>query len=297
MIEFKAFQLHKAFTISEIMSFYYMEVASSFSFPPQRHDFWEMVYVDKGELQVETAAGMHRLPQGQIIFHEPQEYHVGKAIRNTAPNLVVLTFACDAACLSSLRGKIFQLNPGEREVLACLIREGTRVFNPPIDSPDIRYLERRDPAPFAGEQVICNYLEIFLILLLRRADPLPGEETAQSALPLLTRQDTGLDLINQVIRYLSQHTAERLSVEQLCQLFYTSRSYLMSAFKQRTQHSPMEYFNLLKIDRGKSLIRAGRQSLSQIAEQLSYRDLGSFSRQFKKITGMSPTEYRRLIKS
>jgi AraC-like DNA-binding protein len=297
MVEFKALQLQKVFSIREIMSFYYIELSSDFSFPAEEHDFWEFIYVDKGEIQVETHSGVHLLSPGHIIFHEPHEGHVGRAIHRSAPNLIVLAFSCDAPCLSFFKGKVCQLNENERDILIKLVLEGTRAFSPPIDSPRIQHLERRYPAPFASEQAICNYLEIFLILLMRRDDPLSAEDRNKSVMPMLSRQDTRLDLINQIIGYLHQHVDGHLSIDQLCQIFYTSRSYLMDTFKLRTEYSLMEYFSLLKIDRSKTLIRAGNQTLTQIADQLSYKDLGTFSRQFKKVTGMSPTEYRHLIKS
>lgn len=297
MLEFKAFQLQKVFSIHEIMSFYYMEVSGSFAHPSEKHEFWEFVYVDKGAFEVETSAGAQVLSQGQIIFHAPGEAHIGKAVQNAAPNLIVLTFHCAAACLSYFQGQVFRLREGEREILSRLVLEGTQAFSPPIDSPQIRHLERRSPAPFASDQVICNYLEIFLILLMRRKDPLSAADAGKSVMPMLAGQDTGLDLINQVISYLNRQVDQRLSIELLCQTFFTSRSYLMNAFKLRTGNSPMEYFKHLKIDRSKTLIRAGGLTLTQIADQLAYQDLGSFSRQFKKMTGMSPTEYCNLVKS
>lgn len=57
----------------------------------------------------------------------------------------------------------------------------------------------------------------------------------------------------------------------------------------------MEFFNRLKIEKAKELIRTRQFTFSQIADQLGYSSIHYFSRQFKKITGMSPTEYTESV--
>mgnify|MGYP000429479181 CR=1 FL=1 len=58
----------------------------------------------------------------------------------------------------------------------------------------------------------------------------------------------------------------------------------------------MEYFNGLKIQRAKDMIRDGRKNLTEIAGFLSYSSLPYFSKQFKKATGMAPMEYASSVK-
>ena len=58
----------------------------------------------------------------------------------------------------------------------------------------------------------------------------------------------------------------------------------------------IRYFISLKIGRAKELIRDRNMNFSQIADALGYSSVHYFSRQFKRITGMSPSEYSRSIK-
>ena len=54
---------------------YYFEFSKNFSHTPEKHEFWEMVYVDNGKI-VATSDGITKtLSQGQVIFHEPGELH------------------------------------------------------------------------------------------------------------------------------------------------------------------------------------------------------------------------------
>ena len=56
-------------------SIYYFEFSKNFSHAPEKHDFWEMVYVDSGSINAITNGIGCTLSQGQAIFHEPMEMH------------------------------------------------------------------------------------------------------------------------------------------------------------------------------------------------------------------------------
>ena len=67
----------------------------------------------------------------------------------------------------------------------------------------------------------------------------------------------------------------------------------MRVFKEQTGHSPMDYFIQLKMQHACKLLAFRRDSIGQIGKELGYQDPYYFSRAFRKVIGMSPTEYRR----
>jgi len=69
------------------------------------------------------------------------------------------------------------------------------------------------------------------------------------------------------------------------------RAHLFNAFKARTGLSPKQYLTKIRIDKAKELL-AGPLTIDQIASSVGFNDALYFSRQFKKSTGMSPSEYR-----
>lgn len=75
-----------------------------------------------------------------------------------------------------------------------------------------------------------------------------------------------------------------------------SRSSLQKLFQKEKGCGPMEYFNRIKIQRAKAMIRDGSKNFTEIAGFLSYSSPQYFSRQFKKSTGMSPMEYASSVK-
>ena len=75
------------------------------------------------------------------------------------------------------------------------------------------------------------------------------------------------------------------------------RSQLQKLFQQKTGLGIIEYFSNMKIETAKEMIRTGHMNFTQISEQLGYTSIHYFSRQFKKITDMTPSEYASSIKA
>ena len=75
------------------------------------------------------------------------------------------------------------------------------------------------------------------------------------------------------------------------------RSQLQKLFREEYQCSVIEFFSRMKIDFAKQLIRENEMNFTQISDFLSYSSIHYFSRQFKKLSGMTPTEYATSIKA
>ena len=85
-------QLNNIINIHKIVTLNYFEFAKDFQYKGEKHNFWELVYVDKGKLTVETDEDSYTLNQGECVFHRPNEFHRHKANGVTAPNYVVICF-------------------------------------------------------------------------------------------------------------------------------------------------------------------------------------------------------------
>ena len=89
----------------------------------------------------------------------------------------------------------------------------------------------------------------------------------------------------------------QMSIDQICHDNLVSRSILQKIFKQHANCGPIDYFSNMKISAAKQMIRNRHMNFTQIADNLGYASIHYFSRQFKKITGLSPSEYAASIKS
>ncbi|MFD0710733.1 helix-turn-helix domain-containing protein [Paenibacillus sp. GCM10027626] len=280
-------------TVRQIVSLHYFEFSKDFIFDGEKHNFWEFVYVDRGEVEVIADEEIFLLKQGDIIFHKPNEYHNVWANKRIAPNVIIISFVCRSPGMRNFENKLFSLNDSQQQLMAQLLKNGFAAFHPPFDDPRNHTLKKREDAPPAAEQQVRIYLELLLIHLLEDMDSsMPRHRLSGAA-----KEQSDRDLIRQISAYMEQHVFQSLKVERICQAFSISRSHAFAIFKERTGQSIMHHFRSLKIERAKQMIREERHNITEIAELLQYSSVHSFSRQFKMIVGMSPTEYARSVKS
>ena len=102
--------------------------------------------------------------------------------------------------------------------------------------------------------------------------------------------------LDSIIQYMAAHIYEPLKIQTLCDEFSLSRSALHALFQDEKHCGPIEFFNSMKIERAKELIRDGSMNFTEIAHFLSYSSLQYFSKQFKKATSMSPLEYASSVR-
>jgi len=88
-----------------------------------------------------------------------------------------------------------------------------------------------------------------------------------------------------------------VSVKEICHDNLISRSQLQKLFREQHQCGVIELFLQMKIEFAKQLIREDQMNFTQISDFLGYSSIHYFSRQFKKITGMTPSEYSSSIKA
>ena len=159
---YETIRLQKPFTIDEIVSIHYFEYTSTYAFEGEQHDFWEFLYVDKGEVSVRADETDHTLRKGQIIFHKPGEFHSLRAGGGTAPNLVVVGFVCKSPAMRFFEDRVESLGDVGRDLLATIVAEAQDAFSSNLGDPQMLRLERREDPPFGGEQLIAAALEELL---------------------------------------------------------------------------------------------------------------------------------------
>ena len=103
--------------------------------------------------------------------------------------------------------------------------------------------------------------------------------------------------VEKIIIYLEENIDQNLTLDQICSNTMIGKSLIQKIFKEETGWSVMEYYYRIKINRAKLLIQKGDLNFSGIAENLGYSTIHYFSRQFKKIVGMNPSEYAKSIDS
>lgn len=294
-MEYVRLELRDELVVRRLISFSYKELSNDYSHQGESHDFWEFAYLDKGEVWITTETGEHALNQGDLVFYRPNEFHSLRTNRVTAPNLFIVAFDCYSPVMDLFGGRVFALREEERRLIALLIEEGSRVFDRPIQAPRVEALRRAEHVPFGAEQLLRLYLETLLILLARKSSS--REIAAPAKLPSLLQHNKDSELSERVTAYMQAHLADELTLDLLCAEFSVGKSQLKKAFKSSHGAGVMETFAEMKMWAAKTMIRETSFNLTEIGERLGYNSIHSFSKAFKKATGMTPSEYTRSAKA
>lgn len=292
-------ELRDSISIGKIYSIHYFEYMSDFSFEGESHDFWEFICVDKGEVGVTGGNTFTVLKKGDIAFHLPNEFHNVRATGEIAPNLVVVSFQCHSEAMRFFKKRILRIDETERNFLASIIIEARRCFDCRLDDPYLQNMPQKEPDMFGAEQLIRILLEQFLIHIIRRySNPIVFQKKLPQTEPQKTTKNrSDNDIFNRVLDYLENNISSHVTIEQICRDNLIGRSQLQKIFKERSSLGIIEYFSQMKIDAAKEMIRTNRMNFTQISEHLGYTSIHYFSRQFKKVTGMTPSEYASSIKA
>jgi AraC family transcriptional regulator len=96
-----------------------------------------------------------------------------------------------------------------------------------------------------------------------------------------------------VIQYLEENVAKQISLATLAELAQLSPFHFCRAFKQSFGMPPHRYHSHRRVERAKTLLARGTRSVTDIAIEIGFSETSSFTAAFHKITGLTPTSYRR----
>ena len=154
-------------------------------------------------------------------------------------------------------------------------------------------MEIKKDSLFGSQQMILLYLQELLISMIRR-HTLPQISMPVNRLPA---PKNGSAIYNKIIFYLEEHIREFVTIEDICHDNLIGRSQLQKLFREQHQCGIIEFFTEMKVEFAKQLIRENQLNFTQISDFLGYSSIHYFSRQFKKVTGMTPSEYSTSIKA
>ena len=191
-------------------------------------------------------------------------------------------------------GQLIFHRPNEfHNLMGMLIAEARRCIKTPLDDPYTEKMEKKEDFLFGSQQLIRIYLEQMLIYMIRRNSSPPMTVPVSQFVNLKNNSA----VYKRVIAYMEDHIRENITLCDLCHDNMIGRSQLQKIFQEQHQCGAMDFFSRLKIAYARQLIRENQMNFTQISEFLGYSSIHYFSRQFKKISGMTPTEYITSIKA
>lgn len=289
---FEEHPLLPVYSVKSLINASYYRMKPEYRWRGERHNFWELVYVDKGEAVIVSEDMEFLLKTGEMVFHKPNEWHnVGNG-GSSENGVVVIAFVLEGEDTSEFEGNIVSLGPPEKQCLTTVVREAENAYRYfDNDPPFVRLVPRENAAPGA-DQMIRTCLEQLLIYVYRRGEKIGTKSRALSSNVL----NHHADLVSRAKEYVEAHMSEKLTQASIALALHTSVSQLKAVFREQEGQSMMSYLSDLRILYAKRLIRERDLNFTQIAEATGYESLYYFSARFKKQTGMTPTEYARSVR-
>ena len=236
------------------------------------HPFTELFYVVDGKGEFNIQGQRFPVKPNDFVIINPQVEHTELSSPDEPLEYIVL----------GINGLSFSnLTP---------VSEGGHpfsFFNLRDEQKDIlRYLnamvQEATSQQMSYELVCHNLLEILLIKILRH----------QHFDLEVGKQSKATKDISFIKHYLETYYHESIQLEDLASMTHLSRFYISHSIKKEIGMSPMEYLIAIRIKESKILLRTTNYSISQVADIVGFTTPTYFSKQFRKSTGISPTDYR-----
>ena len=101
--------------------------------------------------------------------------------------------------------------------------------------------------------------------------------------------------IDAAAMYFNEHYSEEISIEDYAETHHMSTSWFIRNFKQYTGFTPLQYILSIRIYNAEALLKSNQYNVTEISSIVGYENPLYFSRIFKKVKGVSPSEYRKSI--
>jgi AraC-like DNA-binding protein len=201
----------------------------------------------------------------------------------------IISFVCKSEAVHFFENKKLKLSKDLRKFIYMIIEESKKTFDLPYSNPDLKKMPLRVRPTLGGQQLIKNLLEILLINIMRSETETENENTT-----FLFKEDFDGQVTKKIIEILNENVHGTLRIDELCNQLNYNKSYLFRQFKANTGRTIMAYFSSLKIERAKKLLRETDMTITQISEQFAFDTPNYFSKTFKKITGYTPLQYKKI---
>lgn len=261
------------FRITGFYSAFDVQWNSNFTFLGESHNFWEIVTVLSGEVEIVEDGRIYQLSASQMICHAPNEFHRIKSAGGTDPHVLIMSFAHKGQVPEKLGTGIFRLS-------APLLEEYQEIFRlfHPFVTQSLAALP--DEAQNIDAYVGLRRLEAFLIRLSQT-------ETTNAQLS----NSASAAEYRKLVRTMRERLLQGITLAELAKTHHISQSYVKKLFHTYAGVGAMTFFSNLRIKEIQRLLDAG-ESLNEIAEQMNFSSTAYLSGFFKKHVGVSPAKYR-----
>lgn len=238
--------------------------------PEGRPDF-QLLYVANGSLTFGIKGEMHCVSEGGVVIYQPREAQYYLYDIKKAPEVYWLHFSGAGVCkyLEDLGFKDKPWYP------AGLKNEYPAIFDKIIRELQLKILHCRE--------LTNNYaLELFLLISRNMSEKNINQHKIN-------------EHVQKMIELINKNISSEHSIREYARLCNMSTCWFINCFKGYTGKTPQQYITDLRISKAKELLAYSSFNITEIASIVGYENPFYFSRIFKKVTAMSPREYKNRV--
>lgn len=259
----------------------------SWSMEPNRHDFFEMVYVKKGDAIFEIAGTPINIGPNDIIIIKPRQTHKFVVKSQFSCEFIVLYFKFENRKTRDFSEASLEdfLNFVKGKDSGAFISLKVSHKNDIITLLNRIITEKRSNE--IGNEFLSQLLIMELFVLISRALKMEWENSIKNKSPKLK------ELIQIAVNYIHNNYERNISLEDISKYVFLSPSYFTRAFKEDVGVSPISYLLRVRIERAKELLMDTNLRISEIALSVGFSNQQRFNEIFKKYTKTTPLQYRK----
>lgn len=265
--------------ISEILGYYYSIRNSGYHFKGEKHNYFELTYVDRGRLCTEVEGQHYELTEKELIIYGPGQFHSQSIPEGCFCSYVTIIFDMETIVYDVesthyelLLNKVFEYDKKIYTLLKTFVSESTSQI------------------PYMNSLMLCLLQETIIRLLQSEFIGKKSERPVTGA-----RQHYQDELLEKILAYIDETIYEPLTIAEICQKFSMSRSSLQILFKENLDMPPKKYINELKLEKSRQMICENKYTISEIALMLGFNSIHYFSRAFTQKYHMAPSEYSKTL--
>ena len=263
--------------IQEILGFYYNVRNAGYEFKGEKHDYYELTFIDRGCLETTIEGIEYHLNEKELIIYGPGQFHTQKISPGQSCSYVTIVFSMLSTGADSLTLK-------DHPLINKIFSYDKKIYTLMKDFVQ----ESSSQIPYLHSLMTCLLQEIMIRLL--QSEFISQKEDRPVS---ISRQHYQNELLEGVLAYIDNSLYEPLTIAEICQKFSLSRSSLQLLFKENLNQTPKKYISDLKLEKSCQLIREKQYTISEIALMLGFNSIHYFSRAFTQKYHMAPSEYSK----
>lgn len=242
------------------------------------HNHMEIAYIISGKAIFNINSISYEVKEGDIVLINPYEQHYGIPTSTQNPSLEFFVGFSN-----------FKFNNMPPETL--FLNEYPIITTKPSSRKQILQLindimEENKQNQTGKDFMLQAYITQFILLAIREKQQ-ENEVQAENKKSAITKE---------IISYLHEHFAEKISLEQVAKNVYLSPFYISKVFKEEIGETPINYLIKIRLENAKHLLLNQKDlSIKEISSIVGYEDAYHFSKSFKKYYGIPPAEYKKNI--